>query len=1088
MRISDIYNNTNIHTNPQYGTGAADIVRSLDDNAAGGRLSGVKNGDIIEGMVSDISRDTTKVSFQNGECELAFSKNSIDRAFVGQKRAFEVVENTPGKLVLRDLGGIAGEIDARSIQRTNVDTSLVTMANDFAETNGGLEKEDDGPIERLTDEDYSELKQEGFSIEDFKAERLSKAIERIKAGRAAKQENIEQQSEELKNASEEAKRKAAASVSARYASYQIAIDKLYAADMPITDANIAAVASAMSMSSAASGMTDYSFAYLIKNELTPSIKNIYTSVYSGIVRSTPVDDASWKQLEEPARVIVDEANALLGTGDPESAPAFDAALSAPVDTEDARWMIEHEIPLNSTNLVYKKELEELKGRPVDEEEAAGLAAEALAQGENADEAVLIPSHRTVSDKPAGSVGEQTAILRLQEIRLSMTTDLRAVESLEKEIAALRDSIRSFYDDLAGEIGAAGEDAQLAMQSASVLENIANAPLDIYRTTFSVRATITLAELGTAGEGLIASSLQSSQVVTVRALAEYDASQTEIRTDLGDSIRKAFRNADALVEQAGLEVNDANLKAVRILGYNSMEINADSIREMKYYDTKLTGMLEGMKPSVVLSMIRDGFNPLEHDIDSINEEIGRIMDREGYSPEEKFSSFLVRLDQDNAISESEREAYIGIYRLLYQIGKDDGAVIGSALAAGRELTLSNLLVEARTRYTKIDTRIDDGEAGSITGYTNSISDQIMAGFAGNGQGSDSNAAGGQAGEDNAAGSNAARAQQVVTSATVPELSADQQRELEYNVGLAKDAMDVTEPAAWSDAIDEDYENFTLEQVTLRLQNADKQYNSVTGTAETVRTVMMASAGSRNFLKSLGVKDSKNNLEALETDPALEIASKDELLDSLDDYEDMQRLYSEKTAALKAEDELELLGGIAILSRGRQIAEQLHSCDLLSDMAGSEHYRVNVAGGDQAPARINLTVIHGTQGAGTVSIAVSTSSYSLQADLNMTVYTSSPADEGTELSETRVSGKVALGSGDRAAAQAALNSFIEQMAGNGYDASDIVLETETFSAERYMESLTRMQAAQPKTDAKQPGRRGVSTNRLYGIAKVFLTNFV
>ena len=1079
MRINDIYNNSALQPSSRYGTGAADAVSAATEAAGGSRHSGLKSGDIIEGIVSGISRDTTIVtfqnqSFQNGEHEISFSKDSIDKAFVGQKRAFEVVENTPDKLVLRDLGGIASEIDARSIQRTNVDASLVTMANDFAETNGGLEKEDDGPIERLTDEDYSELRNEGFSIEDFKSERLSKAIERIKANRAAKKESIDEQSKELKATTEENKKRAAAAVSAKYASYQAIIDKLYATDMPITDANIAAVAGAIELSGAVSGMTDNSFAYLIKNELPPTIKNVYTSVYSGMIRKNPLDDEAFSQLEEPAQVIVDEANKALLK---EEMIIAAKAAPAPATVEDARWMLEYEIPLNSDNLVYKKELEGLKSRAVTDDEAAQLAAEALADGMEADDAVLIASHR--SEKPADTapIGEKTALLRLQEIRLSMTTDLRAVSSLEQEIGRLKDEIKSFYDELARELGATENDAEAAVRTASAIESVANAPLEIYRATFSVRTTITLSELGNTGAGMIAASVQTSGSLTVRTLAGYEASQTEIRADLGDSILKAFRNADALVEQTGLEVNEANIKAVRILGYNSMEINADSIREMKFYDAKLTRMLDGMKPSVVLSMIRDGFNPLEHDIDSINKEIDNILGREGYSPEEKFSSFLVGLESRNEISESERQAYIGIYRLLYQIGKDDGAAIGSAIASGRALTLDNLLTEARTRRVSLDVSIDDNEAGSRSDYVNSISGQIMAGFNGTGQ---------EAGGDAGAGSREQSEGQ--QPGVIPD--AAQQEELEYNVALAKEAADVTEPEAWEEALTDDYENLTLEQVTLRLKNADKMYDGTTGTAEEIRAVMMASSGSRSFLRSLGVKDSKNNIESLDNDPAIPVGSKDELIDSLDSFEDMQSLFSDKARANEADSELELLGSIAILSRGRQIDEQLHSYDLLTEMAGRGHYRMNVETGDGTPARINLTVIHGTPNAGTVSIAVTASSYSLQADLSMTLYTPA-AQTGADILEAAqgaIAGRITAQGGETEELETALNGFMTRMQAQGYDTSGIAFENGGILQERYFDELARtLLASSGERNTSQRGR-SASTNQLYGIAKMFLANFI
>ena len=66
-----------------------------------------------------------------------------------------------------------------------------------------------------------------------------------------------------------------------------------------------------------------------------------------------------------------------------------------------------------------------------------------------------------------------------------------------------------------------------------------------------------------------------------------------------------------------------------------------------------------------------------------------------------------VEAGDAKAKEARDAFIGIYRLLYQIEKSDGAAIGAAVNSGRTLTLSNLLTEARTRRNAgIDASVDD----------------------------------------------------------------------------------------------------------------------------------------------------------------------------------------------------------------------------------------------------------------------------------------------------------------------------------------------------------------------------------------------
>ena len=83
-----------------------------------------------------------------------------------------------------------------------------------------------------------------------------------------------------------------------------------------------------------------------------------------------------------------------------------------------------------------------------------------------------------------------------------------------------------------------------------------------------------------------------------------------RSDLGDSIQKAFQNVDDILRDNGLELTEANKRAVRILGYNQMDLTKESIEGIKLYDTKVNQMFKNMQPSVTVEMIRRGKNPLD----------------------------------------------------------------------------------------------------------------------------------------------------------------------------------------------------------------------------------------------------------------------------------------------------------------------------------------------------------------------------------------------------------------------------------------------------------------------------------------------
>ena len=51
----------------------------------------------------------------------------------------------------------------------------------------------------------------------------------------------------------------------------------------------------------------------------------------------------------------------------------------------------------------------------------------------------------------------------------------------------------------------------------------------------------------------------------KAGVQYETLMTAPRTDMGDSIQKAFRNVDDILNDLGVEATEENRRAVRILG-------------------------------------------------------------------------------------------------------------------------------------------------------------------------------------------------------------------------------------------------------------------------------------------------------------------------------------------------------------------------------------------------------------------------------------------------------------------------------------------------------------------------------------------
>ena len=89
----------------------------------------------------------------------------------------------------------------------------------------------------------------------------------------------------------------------------------------------------------------------------------------------------------------------------------------------------------------------------------------------------------------------------------------------------------------------------------------------------------------------------------------------------------------------------------------------------------------------------------------------------------------QLDKNKAITEEERTAYIGIYRMLRQFEKTDNAAVGALVNIGAEVSFKNMLSAVRSqKKAGMDFMIDDAFAGvEAIEKGISITKQIETGF-------------------------------------------------------------------------------------------------------------------------------------------------------------------------------------------------------------------------------------------------------------------------------------------------------------------------------------------------------------------------
>lgn len=210
---------------------------------------------------------------------------------------------------------------------------------------------------------------------------------------------------------------------------------------------------------------------------------------------------------------------------------------------------------------------------------------------------------------------------------------------------------------------------------------------------------------------------------------YETMSTEVRSDLGDSITKAFQNVSDLLTENHIPVTSENEKAARILGYNQMDITQDNIQKVATLDRSLMSIVDGLKPEMVLDFIREGDNPITMTLSELQQKITGKQEQISVG-EEKYSEFLHNLDKQGNITEEERSSFIGVYRLLHTVTRHSDRELGAVVKNEQELTLGNLLAAYRSRNAQgmnIEVTDEFGMVDSISFQKQRIDEQINIGF-------------------------------------------------------------------------------------------------------------------------------------------------------------------------------------------------------------------------------------------------------------------------------------------------------------------------------------------------------------------------
>jgi hypothetical protein len=345
----------------------------------------------------------------------------------------------------------------------------------------------------------------------------------------------------------------------------------------------------------------------------------------------------------------------------------------------------------------------------------------------------------------------TAKRQLLEIQLSMTLQVANrmarldinvdTKGLSETLDVLRQAEREVLKENLANSGVepVDENADILSETIAGVESLSNADATVLAAPlrggeFTVRGLNAMADLmsdevdyNTTETTQAGQNLRRSFETVKRS---YEAVETTPRSDMGDSITKAFSNIDELLGELDIDVNYETRRAAKILGYNSMEITQENVDGIISYDREVNRLLDNFYPEAVMGLIKDGINPMDIPIDELNDVISSKNYNNGVTEARNFATYLRDVEKRGEISDDERESYIGLYRVMDKLEKSGDREAGFVFANQANLTIRNMISAMRSRRAKgLDVNIDDsfGMLESLLSSGTGMDEQIEAGF-------------------------------------------------------------------------------------------------------------------------------------------------------------------------------------------------------------------------------------------------------------------------------------------------------------------------------------------------------------------------
>ena len=603
---------------------------------------------------------------------------------------------------------------------------------------------------KLSGADAVKLDEDGFNLTDATSDDMVNIIEKIKI-------ELAMHSDDYVNYGTAVSKDKIESVTGSAATAANVESRMQGADIAVNDESVAEVKSTLEKSGELKPLSENTKNYMVANDIEPSIAGIYqaqASTSSSISAdgvtigryANAISDADFEALRPGIEKII--ASAGLEVNDKTLA--------------DARAFIDAQIPVTKENLEYKAQLDaiDIEKIQADSDEMLNKILDNMRLGGKAENTLVIGSPiddiRTALDTinraeyaDAANVVSKGETFTIASLKLEIDARSFSIEYSAASVSTGNSEVRNQASD----VQQAADKAYDTLVTARVLMS-ANASVYLVKNNISILTT-PIDELnsmlmeyeqadGMYEEAQIAYTdvLEARKTLNeivrnpARVFASmfdkmnetYEAVGTQIRGDLGDSLKKAVQgSADDIIKELGLEGTDEDKEAIKVLAANNMDMTKENVETVKSVNAMINNLIKNMKPETVLNMIKDGVNPMNASIEEVNEYLTEANDKASKDNEEKFSKFLYKLDRTNGITKEQRKQFIGIYQMMNIFTRDAGVAAGALIKQGAEVTMNNLMTayNSRKRY-DMDAVIDENTGmAEVSGIANYYSALFMA---------------------------------------------------------------------------------------------------------------------------------------------------------------------------------------------------------------------------------------------------------------------------------------------------------------------------------------------------------------------------